>query len=69
MHPGKEIERRLNIGRPELAARMGITRQYLNMIIIGKRGLSPKICKLLARHLGETPEYWARLNAEWRVNR
>jgi plasmid maintenance system antidote protein VapI len=68
----KELKRRMAQGKfnyAQLAAAVGISRQYLNEIIHGRKGLSVNICRGLVKVFGETVEYWMALNSKWKIHR
>jgi addiction module HigA family antidote len=44
-----------------LAAKMGVPIQRLNLVINGRRAISPETAVLLARALRTTPEFWMNL--------
>lgn len=49
-----------------LAEAVGVTRQSINELLRGRRGLTPEMALRLGRLFGNTPEFW--LNAQRAVD-
>ena len=49
-----------------LAEAVGVSRQTVNELLRGRRGVSPKMALRLSRLFGNTPEFW--LNAQRAVD-
>jgi antitoxin HigA-1 len=64
-HPGRSIRTAclepLGLSISEGAKILGVTRQALNNVIIGKSGISPKMAIRLTKAFGSTPETWLRM--------
>lgn len=65
IHLGEYIERhvldRLGITQKELADRLNVSRQRVNQIIKGKGNLSADLALRMADVVGETPQFWLKL--------
>jgi len=63
--PGEVIKEEflvpLQLTQTRLAAAMGIPLQRLNLIINGKRGITPDTARRLSRALGGTAKFWLNL--------
>src|SRR4051794_19646376 len=62
--PGQAIERILSEKgwtHEDLAVAIGRHRPLVTSLISGKRGITPELAVRLARALGNTAEYWVRL--------
>lgn len=51
----------------QLAARLSVTRQALNMVLTGSRNISPGLALKLGELSGDGPDYWLRLQREWNL--
>lgn len=67
IHPGELLDRQflkpLGISQTALAARLGIPIQRVNLIINGKRGITPEMAWLLAGALDTTPDFWVNMQS------
>jgi addiction module HigA family antidote len=53
------------IGQVEAARRLRISLNRLNEIVLGKRGITADTALRLARLFKMSPQFWARLQADW----
>ena len=64
-HPGEisleEFLEPMSLSQVELARRMGVPVQRVNMLINGKRDVTAETAILLSRVLRTTPEFWMNL--------
>jgi antitoxin HigA-1 len=69
-HPGEMLREDFmpdcGLSVKSLADSLGVSRQTINELIRGKRGLSPDMALRLSRLFGNTPEFW--LNAQREVD-
>jgi addiction module HigA family antidote len=49
-----------------LASALGVSRQSVNELLLGRRGVSPRMALRLAKLFGNSPEFW--LNAQRAVD-
>lgn len=69
-HPGEMLREDflpdygLTVSR--LAEEVGVSRQSINELLLGRRAVSPKMSLRLARLFGNSPEFW--LNAQRAVD-
>ena len=49
----------------EASARLGVSLNRLNEIVLGKRGVTADTALRLAELLGTSPQFWMRLQADW----
>lgn len=72
IHPGELLDRQflkpLGISQTALAARLGIPIQRVNLIINGKRGITPETAWLLAAALDTTPELWVNMQTGYELS-
>ncbi len=69
--PGETIRELLEergMTQAELARRMGRPESTISQIINGKKKIEPETALQLERVLGMTAGFWARLEANYRVN-
>lgn len=69
-HPGEILRDYMDhdgLNQEDLADRMKISRNRLNKIINGKRGVSADTAHRLARVFDTTPEFWKSLDSEWKL--
>ncbi len=48
----------------DLAARLGVPTQRINLLVNGRRAVTAETAILLAKALGTTPEFWMNLQAQ-----
>ena len=69
-HPGEMLQEDFlpdyGLAVAGLAEAVGVSRQTVNELLRGRRGVSPKMALRLGRLLGNTPEFW--LNAQRAVD-
>lgn len=61
----EEYLRPLGLGQVEVAAKLGISLNRLNEIVLGKRGITADTAIRLARFLKTSPQLWMHLQADW----
>ncbi|MEZ4299331.1 MAG: HigA family addiction module antitoxin [Polyangiaceae bacterium] len=68
-HPGEmlalEFLAPLKMTQVELAERIGVPFQRVNLIVRGKRSVTPDTALRLARLFGTTAEFWLNLQQAW----
>ncbi|MBY0495926.1 MAG: HigA family addiction module antidote protein [Cyanobacteria bacterium] len=64
----EEYLKPLGLGQVKTAARLGISLNRLNEIILGKRGITADTALRLSRLLKTSPQLWMRLQADWDVH-
>jgi addiction module HigA family antidote len=68
-HPGETIREDilepLGMSVNQLAKALGITAARLNEIARGRRGITADTALRLARYLGNSPQFWMGLQAEY----
>ncbi len=69
VHPGEHLAedflKPLGISQSGLASDLGIPFRRVNEIVRGKRGITAETALLLAQYFGNSPEFWARLQADY----
>jgi addiction module HigA family antidote len=55
----------LQLAQVEASARLGVSLNRLNEIVLGKRGITADSALRLAKLLGTSPQFWMRLQADW----
>ncbi len=69
IHPGEilreEFMKPLGMRQAGLAESLGIPLQRLNMLLNGKRGITPDTAYRLARYFGTTVELWMGMQQDW----
>ena len=69
-HPGEMLQEDFlpdyNLTVSGLARAVGVSRQTINELLRGRRGVSPEMALRLGRLFGNTPEFW--LNAQRAVD-
>ncbi len=68
IHPGETIADILeerNITQKELAARTGVTLEYVSKVITGKKDISAKFALALENALGVPKSFWMNLQANY----
>ena len=70
-HPGETIREDilepLGMSVNQLAKCLGITTARLNEIVRGRRGITADTALRLARYLGNSPEFWMRLQLDYEL--
>jgi addiction module HigA family antidote len=61
----EEFLRPLGLAQVDAAARLGVSLNRLNEIVLGKRGITADTALRLAKLLGTSPQFWMRLQADW----
>jgi addiction module HigA family antidote len=69
MHPGEIIKmdvlEPLEMSVTALAKEIGVHASRLNDVILGRRRITPDTALRLATYLGNSPEIWMRLQADY----
>lgn len=69
VHPGEMLAEEFlapyGMTQVELARRLGVPFQRINLIINKRRGITPDTALRLARLFGTTPELWLNLQRTW----
>jgi antitoxin HigA-1 len=69
IHPGEmlleEFIAPLGLQQTVLARELDISKNRLNEIILGKRGVTADTAIRLSERFGTTPQFWMRLQADW----
>jgi len=72
-HPGEILQKKfldpLGISQNALAKHIGVPHPVIWEICHGRRGISGRMAIALGRALGTSAEYWARLQADYDVDR
>ena len=66
VHPGeilKDIIEELRLSQKAAAVTLGISPQYLNDVLLGRRAISRQLAVRLGGVFGPTPGFWMRLQA------
>ncbi len=75
-HPGEMLREDFmpdyNLKTAGLAEKLGVSRQTVNELLLGRRAVTPAMALRLSRLFGNTPEFW--LNAQraldlWKAQR
>jgi len=61
----EEFLKPLGLVQVEASARLGVSLNRLNEIVLGKRGITADTALRLAKLLGTSPQFWMRLQADW----
>lgn len=68
-HPGEmlleEFLKPLGITQTELARRIGVPVQRINLIVNRRRGITPDTALRFARFFGTSPEFWLNGQLMW----
>jgi antitoxin HigA-1 len=67
-HPGRLVKREieaLGLTITEAAAALGVSRQALNNLVNEKSGISAEMAIRLSKALGNTPDTWIKLWAQY----
>jgi addiction module HigA family antidote len=66
-HPGEILKEDyllpLEMTQAALAHKMGVAEQTINLLVNGKRDITPKTALGLAEVFGTTPQFWMNLQA------
>jgi len=69
LHPGKVLLRDFleakSISQNALARDIGVPPRRINEIVLGKRGISADTAIRLARHFGNSEQFWMQLQVEF----
>jgi addiction module HigA family antidote len=68
MHPGELVREAVEYLSPSVARRAavsGISRDHLDAIMAGRAPITPVIARRLGQTLGNSSEYWLRLQAHY----
>lgn len=68
-HPGEMLKEEfldpLGITQTELAERLGVSFQRINLIVNKRRGITPDTAYRLGRFFGMTPDFWLNGQIVW----
>ena len=59
----------LGLQQATAAARLGVSANRLNEVVLGKRRITPDTALRLSRLLKTSPQFWMRLQADWDLHR
>lgn len=69
LHPGKVLLRDFleakSISQNALARDIGVPPRRINEIVLGKRGISADTAIRLAKHFGNSEQFWMQLQVEF----
>ena len=69
MHPGEvlfeEFLKPLNISQNQLGQDLGVSARRINEIIHGKRSITANTALRLARHFGNSPQFWLGIQLDY----
>jgi antitoxin HigA-1 len=65
----EEFLKPLGLVQIEASARLGVSLNRLNEIVLGKRSITADTALRLAKLLGTSPQFWMRLQADWDLHR
>ena len=69
LHPGEvlfeEFLKPLNISQNQLGRGLGVSARRINEIIHGKRSITADTALRLARHFGNSPQFWLGLQMDY----
>ena len=65
----EEFLKPLGLRQTEAAARLGISANRLNEVVLGKRRITAVTALRLSRLLKTSPQFWMRLQADWDLHR
>jgi addiction module HigA family antidote len=63
----EEFLKPAGIGQAQAAARLGISLNRVNEIVLGKRGITADTALRLGRLFKTSPQFWMRLQADWEL--
>lgn len=68
-HPGRIVRQEclepFNLSVSEAAQRLGVHRQTLNQLLIGKSAITPEMAVRLSKAIGNEPDFWLRLQRQY----
>lgn len=70
-HPGEKLRQAIAAKgwtQDELAIITGRSRPLINEIVSGKRGITAEMALALSAAFGDTPDYWLRLESDYRLS-
>jgi len=71
-HPGEMLSEEflvpLGISQSRLALEIRVPFQRINLIVNGKRAVTPDTALRLARFFGTTPDFWLNLQLAWDIH-
>jgi addiction module HigA family antidote len=69
LHPGEvlleEFLKPMNISQNQLGGDLGVSARRINEIIHGKRSITADTALRLARHFGNSPQFWLGLQMDY----
>ena len=69
LHPGEvlfeEFLKPLNISQNQLGQDLGVSPRRINEIVHGKRSITADTALRLARHFGNSPQFWLGLQMDY----
>ena len=69
LHPGEvlfeEFLKPMNISQNQLGQDLGVSPRRINEIIHGKRSITANTALRLARHFGNSPQFWLGLQMDY----
>ncbi|MHC4325305.1 MAG: HigA family addiction module antitoxin [Planctomycetota bacterium] len=69
LHPGEvlfeEFLKPLNMSQNQLGRSLGVSARRINEIIHGKRSITADTALRLARHFGNSPQFWLGLQMDY----
>ncbi len=69
LHPGEvlfeEFLKPMNISQNQLGRSLGVSARRINEIIHGKRSVTADTALRLARHFGNSPQFWLGLQMDY----
>lgn len=69
LHPGEvlfeEFLKPLNISQNQLGQDLGVSARRINEIIHGKRSITANTALRLARHFGNSPQFWLGIQLDY----
>ncbi|MBA3506207.1 MAG: HigA family addiction module antidote protein [Betaproteobacteria bacterium] len=68
-HPGRIVRQEcllpFNLSVADAAKGLGVSRQTLNQLLIGKSALTPEMAVRLSKAIGNEPDFWLRLQRQY----
>lgn len=69
LHPGEvlfeEFLKPMNISQNQLGRALGVSARRINEIVHGKRSITADTALRLARHFGNSPQFWLGLQMDY----
>ena len=65
----EEFLKPLGLRQAEAAARLGVSANHLNEVVLGNRRITADTALRLSRMLNTSPQFWMRLQADWNLHR